>query len=388
MAGFSRIFQKWQLADSDKRPASSSFSSFYEKFTSSFKSSSSVPLVSAVAGSGTIGKSAKVKKVTTLTVPKTMTNVLEDSDKLKLSEYLENSIRDSTKRTYSPYWRKFQKFCKGKNFNLNSSEAISLFMISLAEKSQSKSSAISARSAIRYFIKNDNPSKKSSTDSFLVQKIAKSIIKKYGRPVKKASPLGSSEIKSLVTHLLGTGSFKDERTAAFFLLQFTLFARFEEIAALKVENVKFLESGDLQIFIPKAKNYELWDSRTSLVAKGGDFDPVEIISSYISKLDSDLLFPNFSIGKKGKIEFQDSPVSYNNMLCLLRSGLNDIGLNGQDFSLHSLRTGSLSEAANSNVDKSLLQRHGRWKSSNMVNYYHKLSLSNKLSASRALAIYN
>ena len=77
------------------------------------------------------------------------------------------------------------------------------------------------------------------------------------------------------------------------------------------------------------------------------------------------------------------------MLNLLRSSLSMLGLDGKLFSLHSPRTGALSEAANSKkVEKDDLQRHVRWKSAGMVEYYHKLSLDKKLSASRALNIYD
>ena len=76
------------------------------------------------------------------------------------------------------------------------------------------------------------------------------------------------------------------------------------------------------------------------------------------------------------------------MLNLLRVGLNKIGLDGKTFSLHSLRSGSLSEAANcASVDNISLQRHARWKTASMVNYYRELSLDKKLAASRALSLY-
>ena len=58
----------------------------------------------------------------------------------------------------------------------------------------------------------------------------------------------------------------------------------------------------------------------------------------------------------------------------------------KEFSFPNFRKGALSEAANSNVDRTLLQRHGRRKSSQMVNLYHKLSLDNKLAPT--LAFYD
>ena len=403
MSGFSSIFKKWSLEDKQKE---SSFSALFQAmndqyFSSSVKTSSasnsnftkssvssssfevSVPLAEKKPLSSKKSKKLKLKKV------KATSSVdLQEADKLKLSEYLENCIRDSSRRSYLPFWKKYQEFCACRKFNLNSSEAVSLFLISLAESAESKSGAVMARSAIKYFLKIENPAKKSLTDSYLVQKVVKSIVKKYSRQVKKAKTLCSNDIKKLVLSLLDSGSFLDERSANFFLIQYTLYGRFEEVASLKRENFNFLDSGHLEVTIPKAKNFEVFDSKTSLIAKGDDFNPVGIVKAYLSKFDSEFVFPNFRNGKKGKIEFKPSSVSYSNMLKLLRSSLDKIGLIGQDYSLHSLRTGALSEAANSNIDRSLLQRHGRWKSSQMVNHYHKLSLGNRLAPTLALAIYD
>ena len=49
------------------------------------------------------------------------------------------------------------------------------------------------------------------------------------------------------------GGFKNERTAIFFLLQFLLMARFEEVANLRKENVVVIDSGDMEVKILEAK---------------------------------------------------------------------------------------------------------------------------------------
>ena len=182
---------------------------------------------------------------------------MNDYEKSSINSYLGNAIRNTTKQTYSPYWGKFKEFCDDKNFVLNSAESISLFLISLAETSNSKSGALIAKSAIKYHLKLENPSKKSLTDSYLVSKVAKSIVKKYAKPVKKAKTLSSVNVKAMVMSLLKSGDLKDERTAIFLLLQCLLFGRYEEIALLEKSNVVFLDSGDIQVNIPRAKNFDI-----------------------------------------------------------------------------------------------------------------------------------
>ena len=86
--------------------------------------------------------------------------------------------------------------------------------------------------------------------------------------------------------------------------------------------------------------------------------------------------------------FLDTPVSYDNMLKLLREGLEKLDLPSQDYTLHSPRVGAVSEAVNSGAcDREFIQRHVRWASTEMVGRYHKMSLSSRLQPSLALSIY-
>ena len=228
-----------------------------------------------------------------------------------------------------------------------------------------------------------------------MDRILKSVKKKFGRPVKKAATLSSDIIRKFVENLLGSGEFKDERTAVFILTQFVLFGRYEEVSKLKKKNITLLPSGDYQVLVEEAKNFNCWDARKSYIAKGSEddgFDPAAILSSYIDKIGgsgSEWLFPNFRKGKGGSVVFLDKPVSYDNMLKLLREGLDRIGVDGKSFTLHSVRTGALSEAANSGrCDREGLRRQVRWSTLGMVDHYHKYSLENKLKPCRALGLYS
>ena len=89
--------------------------------------------------------------------------------------------------------------------------------------------------------------------------------------------------------------------------------------------------------------------------------------------------PNFRKPKANSLVFLDSSVSYDNMLSLFRQGLDDIWLEGKTFSLHSVRTGAVSEAVNSKkCDRETIKRHVRWANVEMVDLYHKFSLENRL----------
>ena len=93
MAGFSTIFKKWK--ETDQLSSSQSFGSLFLKWAKID--------VSPVFSGPVIGKKLKKPRIV-----KEKLNELVEADKNKLSEYLENSIRDSSKKLYSPYWRKYQ----------------------------------------------------------------------------------------------------------------------------------------------------------------------------------------------------------------------------------------------------------------------------------------
>ena len=235
---------------------------------------------------------------------------------------------------------------------MTKAESISMFIIVVAEKSKGTSAPLLAKHAIKYNLKLLFPFRKCLTDSWYVASILKSVKKKFAKPVKKAETLTSTVVFSLVSNWLKSECFKDRRSAVFILMQFVLFARYEEIAQLKKSSIKTLESGDLEITFEQAKNYNKWDGKTSCIAKNQEvgFDPVQIIKSYVEDLggdESQWLFPNFKKGKKNSVVFINSHVSYDNMLKLLRQGLDMIGQDGRRFSLHSVKTGAVSEAVNS-----------------------------------------
>ena len=403
MSGFQLLFNKWRARDakvSSQIPPVRSLPPPASSVPSSVSVSGVSPSVSTVPSRATSAPSrassvpSRASPVPSRAPPIPSRALSVEVERLSnlAPEYLQNAIRPSSRKTYSSYWNRYKAWCDVNMLNLRKAESISMFLIKLAEESESKRAPLLAKYGIKYFLKLQFPFSKCATDSYYTRRISKAISTKFSKPIKKASPLGSSVVKDVVQYLLSTGNFKDERSAVFLLTQCVMFARFEETANLKVENVSMLPSGELEFRFVKAKNYDVHDARSSIMAKGnGAFDPVKIFSSYfekVSKLGAEWLFPNFTLGKKKSIILKPKPVSYANMLKLFRGALEDIGLESKNFSLHSVRSGAVSEAANKNVNSDSLARHVRWKNKEMINTYHKLSLSKKLEAPQSLDIYS
>ena len=310
--------------------------------------------------------------------------------------YLTDSIRPSTLRQYRCYWGKFRTFCHRYGWSSlpASAEHVAQFIVTLAEQSGTKSSARNAKAAINFYHGSNLPMVPSPTESFVVKKMIQTAIKKFAKPAKKSTPVSSKELiyfGILLTRQLG-GEVKELRMAAMFLLQFGLMARWGDVQQLKVGQVMVLASGDLEVHVASAKNYESYAAKSSFLPSnpGGSVDVVAIVRSYLVAMGGqpgDVLFTNFTRAKGGGVRFLNTPLSGSNVVTLLREGLYMSGFIADHVTLHLVKTGAVSEARNNSCPRNLLCRHARWLAKNMVDYYHSQSLYVKLKACKYLNLF-
>ena len=184
---------------------------------------------------------------------------------------------------------------------------------------------------------------------------------------------------------------KDLRTAAMLLLQFNLMGRFSDVQRIRCGEVVCVEGGHLKVKVVTAKNYESYEAMTSYIVANqvAEVFSVGIIQKYLKFRNgepTDFLFTNFRLAKK-RVACLNTVVTYDTCLKCLREAMDRVGLRGKDFTLHSVKTGSFSEARNSGkVALSVLRRHARWGARSMGDRYHKRSLAISLEATRALKI--
>ena len=304
---------------------------------------------------------------------------LSDQDEQTLVDYVGSSIRDSTKMCYSRYWKRFKEFCSSRNVSyLPAAPAVvARFLIFIAEQNASVSGAKLASSAISYFHKIFMGDNVSPTDSVIVKNVIKSITEKFAKPVKKAKPFTSVLLKDLLDFYFSSDvrSKNDETLVVMISVMFCLMARHEEVSKLTKDCVKILDSGDIEVNFPSAKNYNFSDAKKSFIAScpNAKYNIAQIFKNYVSNmLPGTILFP----------------LSYNSALSQVRKLLCKAGISNDDsFSLHSFRVGAVSEAVNDGlISDSDVQRHARWNSLEMLYRYRCQTLENQLRASRMLLI--
>ena len=159
-------------------------------------------------------------------------------------------------------------------------------------------------------------------------------------------------------------------------------------------DLKFQTEGcdpHLEVVVSKAKNFSFYDPRTSFISAnpGSVYCAVQIVQDYLEvynpRSPQELLFP--ASAQHG--DLAQNPIQYNTMLSAFRGVMSLI--NVPDFklyTLHSPRTGGLSEAANSGLcSEAELTRHGRWQAGSSVPAtYRKQDITSQLRASRSLYI--
>ena len=304
---------------------------------------------------------------------------LTDNDEQIVLEHLGSSVRSSTRKTYSGYWNRFKSFCEQRNFSLlpASPAVVARFLIFIAEANASVSGAKTAVSSIAFYHKMFLGDSVSPTDSVVVKCVMRSLSEKFAKPVKKAAPFTSVNLKDLFDFYFSliVKSKDDECVTIMIMTMFSLMARYEEVSKLTSDCVKFLDSGDIEVTFPSAKNYNFSNSKKSFLAfcPNASYNVAQIFKDYVSSL------------LPGAVLF---PLSYSSALSKVRNLLSRAQISLDIcFSLHSFRVGAVSEAVNCGlISDSDVQRHARWNSIEMLYRYRCQTLESQLKASRILLI--
>ena len=146
----------------------------------------------------------------------------------------------------------------------------------------------------------------------------------------------------------------------------------------------------VRILSSKTDQYRQGD--TMLVARSGSMTcPVAMMERYflqakLSQSSSLLLFRGITRTKHGEKLWSGGGLSYTRMRELFLPKLKELGFETKQFSLHSLRAGGATAAANAGVPDRLFKRHGRWRSELAKDGYVKDNQEALMSVSRSLEL--
>ena len=232
------------------------------------------------------------------------------------------------------------------------------------------------------------------TQNELVKQVVAGAKRILAHRTTKKEPITPEILSKLVEKFAGEEADLDDlRIVTICLVGFAGFLRFSEISALKESDVQIYEEHNImELFIESSKTDQLRDGAWVTIARTSTKTcPVQMTERYVKlakiSSSSDLpLFRGIVHTKKGIQLRKQGGLSYTRMRELLREKLADVGLDPNNFGLHSLRSGGATTAANAGVPDRLFKRHGRWRSENAKDGYVKDHLSSRLEVSKAIGL--
>ena len=181
-------------------------------------------------------------------------------------------------------------------------------------------------------------------------------------------PITAEMLMALVNCLGPSPGLADVRLAVIALLAFSAFLHYEELAKLRGCDIQFsAESMSVHITSSKTDQYRQGVSVLVATRSRTPTCPVDMLECYFamaglsasSKLH---LFRGIIHVKAGDHLRAAGSLSYTRMRELVLAKLSQLGYDPKLFSLHSLRSGGASAAANAGVADRLFKHHRHWQS--------------------------
>ena len=228
----------------------------------------------------------------------------------------------------------------------------------------------------------------------LVKQVLEGAKRMLSHRVNKKEPITPEILRSLVDrYATEQATLADIRTLTICLLGFAGFFRYSELAKIKECDLQFFED-HLEIFIESSKTDQYRDGAIVVIARTGtNYCPVAMLERYmclanisVANLSDNYLFRRLISTKNGQKLRDSANLSYTRARELVLEMLESIGLDRKQFSLHSLRSGGASAAANAGVPDRHFKRHGRWRSESAKDGYVQDRIEERLSVSKKLGL--
>lgn len=327
-------------------------------------------------------------------IDKSTDDEIVSSLKSKFPQYCLLSRADSTRKKYE---YAFKAFCKWSDLHklpyLPATDiSVSLYLIHVSEMSKSSSTINDIVYSVSWAHRLAGLTDPCKSD--LVNLVREGSHRKVGHLVTKKEPV-TPEILSKIVHIYGNENcdLKNVRIATIFLLCYSGFLRFSELANLRSSDIVLFTS-HVKLFLFKSKTDIYREGRDVVIARTGSVTcPVNMLERYlkladIQKTSREFIFrPLYLCKSENTFKLRPTgQLTYTRAREIFISALQSIGLDHKKFGLHSLRSGGATAAAAAGVDNRLFKKHGRWKTDTAKDGYVKESLADRLHVSNNIGI--
>ena len=283
-------------------------------------------------------------------------------------EYATASTSENTRRAYSRQWAAFVAWCGARQLGaLPASPAtVALYASDLA--SQGLKAATIGQAMVAVSAAHGAAGLPSPRSDANLRKVLRGIRRTLGVAQKEAAPVLASHLRTMVAALpAGLGGLRDR---AVLLVGFTGAFRRSELAALEVRDVAFSPEG-VTVTLRRSKTDQ--EGRGRLVAlpysSTPEVCPVRVLRSWLEAA-AVTTGPGFrEVTRHGQVGA--TALTGRSIARLVKRAGAAAGLEGQDFSGHSLRAGFVTQAKIAQKDEASIMRQTGHLSVAMVRKYDR-----------------
>ena len=299
----------------------------------------------------------------------------------------------STVQNYQRGFRRFREWAekRNKSFMPAKPEIVALYLCTLVKRNLSFSSILTAFCSISW---------QHTFEGFrdlTVDCICKSILESAKRTCKSHSgkkPLKPVQLNCIIELLSRLNTVQAIRDKCWILVAYSCCLRNSELRNLKIGDVKLSHKNELSAISIRRSKTDIYGAGNimPLQFSGKITCPLSAVRQLLSILcagsvnghENEPLFQTLCKHKDGKLWFSGKPLSYSTYRTLFKSYLKQVGISPEKLSLHSLRKGSATLAAQSGVPNDLVKVYGRWSTEASKDRYVNYSLKQKVSVVKTL----
>lgn len=315
-----------------------------------------------------------------------MSNLINVKDNnlitVRATEYINNAKSQNTLKAYRKDWNNFLQFCDANNVCSLPADVSSIISYLTIQAENHRVSTLERRIAsisqahqAAGFI--------SPTSSIEVRTLMQGIRHVKGTAQHGKSPAITTDIKSMVSTLSDT--MLGHRDRALLLIGFAGAFRRSELVSLDVEDLIFCREG-LVITLRKSKTDQDGQGRKVAITYGSNYDtcPIRSLQLWLeaSGIKSGPVFR--SVNRHGNV--QTGRLSDKAVALVIKRCAKNAGLNPDNYSGHSLRSGMATSAAQNGVSERAIMNQTGHKSVNMVRRYIREGSLFKNNASATLGL--
>ncbi|GAQ93012.1 reverse transcriptase [Klebsormidium nitens] len=174
-------------------------------------------------------------------------------------------------------------------------------------------------------------------------------------------------------------------------LCFTSFLRYDDLAAIQWQHIKFFPKSHMELFIPDSKTDQYRHGDSVFVAcLGGPYCPVALVQRLLQTGRYSVFGPGPLIRSTlicpPEQRLKSSAPCYSTVNAWFKENASLLGLEPKFYGTHSGRRGGATGAAANDVPDRLFKGHGRWRSERAKDGYVKEKLQAKLAVTRNLGL--